>query len=329
MVMKSSAAPAANSGTAAALSLRVARRAEVADGVVSLTLTRPDGGRLPDWTPGAHVDLVLPGGFTRQYSLCGDRWDAHSYRVAVLREPGGRGGSAFVHEHVREGDLLGLGGPRNNFALAPAREYHFVAGGIGITPLIPMITQAELLGVPWRLLYGGRTRSSMAFAGELARAHGDRVRLLPEDECGRPDLADWLPGPAPGAKVYACGPGGLLDAVRGACDRWPPGQVRTERFVAAAAADSTGGREFEVELRRSGTRLTVGRDQTLLQALAGAGTQVLSSCRQGLCGTCETTVLDGVPDHRDSILDETDRAAGDCMFVCVSRSHSERLVLDL
>ncbi|WP_223839120.1 PDR/VanB family oxidoreductase [Nocardiopsis deserti] len=249
--------------------------------------------------------------------------------MAVLREADGRGGSAFVHDHVHEGDLVGLGGPRNNFPLAPAEEYRFVAGGIGITPLVPMITQADMLGIPWRLLYGGRTRSSMAFADELARAHGGRVTVVPEDQNGRPDLAGWLPDPSPGTKVYACGPAGLLAAVRGACADWPPGRVRTERFVAAAEPLCAGGRGFEVELRRSGTTLTVGPDQPLLQALAEVGVHVLSSCRQGLCGTCETPVLDGVPDHRDSILDEADRAAGDCMFVCVSRARSERLVLDL
>ncbi|MFD3688711.1 PDR/VanB family oxidoreductase [Nocardiopsis sp. NPDC058631] len=329
MAMKPSTAAPANSGTAAAMPLRVSRKAAEADGVVTLTLTRADGGRLPDWAPGAHVDLVLPHGPTRQYSLCGDRWDARSYRVAVLREPAGRGGSSFVHDHLREGDLVGLGGPRNNFPLAPAREYHFVAGGIGITPLLPMITQADRLGVPWRLLYGGRTRSSMAFADELSRSHGDRVSVVPEDEYGRPDLRGWLPEPSPEAKVYACGPAGLLTGVRDTCARWPAGRVRTERFVAAAGANGAGGRGFDVELRRSGTTLTVGPDKSLLQVLAEAGVPVLSSCRQGLCGTCEVAVLDGLPEHRDSILDEADRAAGDCMFACVSRSRSERLVLDL
>ncbi|OKI15941.1 ferredoxin [Nocardiopsis sp. TSRI0078] len=310
------------------MSLRVVGRTEVADGVVALTLARPDGGRLPDWTPGAHVDLVLPSGLTRQYSLCGDRWDARTYRVAVLREADGRGGSSYIHDHLREGDPVGLGGPRNNFPLAPAQEYHFVAGGIGITPLLPMIVQVDMLGVPWRLLYGGRTRASMAFLDELSKAHGDRVLAVPEDEHGRPDLERWLPEPSPGAKVYSCGPAGLLDAVRRVCADWPDGRVRTERFVAAETAGE-GGRPFEVELRRSGTTLAVGTEQNLLQVLGEAGVHVLSSCRQGLCGTCETAVLDGVPDHRDSILDEADRAAGDCMFVCVSRARSQRLVLDL
>ncbi|GAB2817063.1 PDR/VanB family oxidoreductase [Actinocorallia aurea] len=311
----------------AALDLQVTAKRRVADGVVALTLRRPDGGRLPDWSPGAHVDLVLPGGTTRQYSLCGDRWDAHAYRIGVLREPAGRGGSAYVHDELAEGDRVGIGGPRNNFRLAPAGRYLFVAGGIGITPLLPMIVQAELQDVPWTLHYGGRTRTSMAFLDELA-VHGDKVHAVPQDESGPLDLDAALSGLPEDAKVYCCGPAGLLDAVAARCAALPPGRLRTERFVAserAAAADDA----FHVELRRTGRGLTVQRGQTLLDALGAAGVNVLSSCRQGLCGTCETTVLDGVPDHRDSLLDDADRAAGDCMLVCVSRAASARLVLDL
>ncbi|GLY88838.1 PDR/VanB family oxidoreductase [Actinoallomurus iriomotensis] len=311
-----------------AAELLVAGKTPVSDGVVTLTLTRPDGGRLPDWAPGAHLDLVLPNGLTRQYSLCGDRWDARSYRIGVLREPAGRGGSAFVHDELEIGDVVGLGGPRNNFRLVPAERYLFVAGGIGITPLLPMIAQAEMLGTAWRLLYGGRTRSSMAFLDELG-AYGDKVTLRPQDEHGLLDLDAWLPASPGGTRVYCCGPGALLDAVERRCAGWPPGRLRTERFVAPAQDGTTAGTSFEVELRRSGRTLTVTRDQSLLRALGDAGVPVLSSCRQGLCGTCETTVLDGVPDHRDSLLDETERAAGDCMFVCVSRSSGPRLVLDL
>ena len=311
-----------------AVELRVTGKEPVADGVVALTLARPDGGRLPDWTPGSHVDLVMPGGLTRQYSLCGDRWDARSYRVGVLRERDGRGGSAYVHDELCAGDPVGIGGPRNNFRLVPAERYLFIAGGIGITPLLPMIVQAEMLGVEWRLLYGGRTRSSMAFLDEL-RPYGDKVALVPEDQHGLLDLPAWLPDPATGTKVYCCGPAGLLDAVERRCTGWPAGLLRTERFVAATPEAGTVDGAFEVELHRSGRTLRVGRTQTLLQALGDAGVPVLSSCRQGLCGTCETTVLDGVPDHRDSLLDDAERAAGDCMFVCVSRAGSERLVLDL
>jgi ferredoxin-NADP reductase len=296
---------------------------------VALTLEHPAGRRLPDWTPGAHLDLVLPGGLTRQYSLCGDRWDAFSYRVAVLREPDSRGGSAYVHGELAEGDLVAIGGPRNNFALAPSERYLFVAGGIGITPLLPMIHQAELLGADWRLLYGGRTRRSMAFTGELAR-HGDRVTLAPQDEHGLLDLERWLPEqPGPDLKVYCCGPAGLLEAVERRCAGWPAGRLRTERFAAADLGAPARNEPFEVELRRSGVSVTVTPGQSVLEAINRAGIGVLSSCRQGLCGTCETGVLEGEPDHRDALLDDAERAAADCMIVCVSRARSDRLVLDL
>lgn len=299
-----------------------------ADGVRELSLARPDRARLPDWTPGAHIDLVLPNGLTRQYSLCGDRWDAHTYRVAVLREPDGRGGSAYVHDDLAVGDLLGVGGPRNNFPLVPSAEYLFIAGGIGITPLLPMIRQAELLGIEWNLLYGGRRRASMAFLDELA-AYGDRVHLVPEDESGRPDLPAWLGEPKTDVRVYCCGPGPLLAAVEAACAHWPKYALRTERFVAAEQPSPARGEPFEVELRRSGKTIEVTPDVTMLQAIRGAGVDVLTSCEQGTCGTCETVVLEGIPDHRDSLLSEHEREAADCMYVCVSRSRADRLVLDL
>ncbi|WP_433472526.1 PDR/VanB family oxidoreductase [Spirillospora sp. CA-142024] len=313
----------------AAVELRVAAKTPMADGVVTLTLDHPDGRRLPDWTPGAHIDLVLPNGMTRQYSLCGDRWDARTYRVGVLREREGRGGSAFVHDELREGDRVSIGGPRNNFRLVPSERYLFIAGGIGITPLLPMVRQAEMLGTEWRLLYGGRSRTSMAFLDEL-EAYGDNVTVVPQDEEGLLDLPAWLDGADSGTKVYCCGPAPLLEAVETRCSAWPQGLLRTERFVArdfGAVRDEP----FELRLERSGVSLTVRPGQSVLDAVGGAGVGVgvLSSCRQGLCGTCETSVLAGEPDHRDSILDDGEREAGDCMFVCVSRSRSDRLVLDL
>ncbi|QKG20252.1 PDR/VanB family oxidoreductase [Actinomadura verrucosospora] len=310
-----------------AIELRVVAKDRPADGVVTLALARPNGGRLPDWAPGAHVDLVLPNGLTRQYSLCGDRWDARTYRVGVLREPAGRGGSAFVHDELAVGDAVGIGGPRNNFRLVPSERYLFVAGGIGITPLLPMVRQAEMLGADWRLLYGGRSRTSMAFLDEL-EPYGDRVTVVPQDEQGLLDLGTWLSGEDPDTKVYCCGPAPLLEAVEERCAGWRRGLLRTERFV---ARDNGAVRDepFELELRRSGVTVAVSPGRSVLDAAGAAGANVLSSCRQGLCGTCETAVLDGVPDHRDSILDDDEREAGDCMFVCVSRSRSERLVLDL
>ena len=304
----------------------VEQRRTVADGVVELTLARPGGGRLPDWAPGAHVDLVLPDGTVRQYSLCGDRWDPLRYRVAVQHEPDGRGGSRILHEGVRVGDVLGLGGPRNTFRLAPAAEYLFVAGGIGITPLLPMLHQAELLGLPWRLLYLGRSRARMAYLDELA-AYGERVTVHAGDEAGRVVLDGWRPAD-PAVRVWACGPARLLDAVA-AWGAAPGGFApRIERFTAAPDAGATAT-SFDAVAARSGVRVTVEPHESLATALARGGVRVVTSCAQGVCGTCETDVLEGDPDHRDSLLDDEERRAGHCLFPCVSRSRSDVLVLDL
>lgn len=308
--------------------LEVLNKTVVADDVVTLTLAHPEGARLRDWAPGAHIDLVLPSGMVRQYSLCGDRWDPFTYTVGVLRESAGRGGSAYVHDELRPGHRVGVGGPRNNFPLAPAERYLFVAGGIGITPILPMVSQAALLGADWQLLYGGRRRSSMAFLDRLGR-YGGRVQVIPQDVAGLLDLPAYLGEPRPDTKVYCCGPAPLLAAVERACARWPPHSLRTERFVARETGAPARVGTFEVELARAGKTVPVEPGISVLEAVAAVGVEVLSSCRQGTCGTCETTVLAGRPDHRDSILDDDDRAANDCMFVCVSRSLDDRLVLDL
>jgi ferredoxin-NADP reductase len=308
--------------------LRVTAKQRQADGVLTLDLAAPSGGRVRDWTPGSHIDLVLPNGLTRQYSLCGDRWDPFTYRVGVLMEPESRGGSSYVHDHLQVGDLVGVGGPRNNFALVPSEQYLFVAGGIGITPILPMVHQAEMLGADWRLLYGGRRRGSMAFLGELER-YGDRVVVRPEDEYGRLDLAGFLGEPREGVRIYSCGPGPLLAAMERTCVDWPPYTLRTERFVAEEAGAPARTAPFEVELARSRRTVTVTPDVTVLEALNEIGVEVLSSCRRGVCGTCETTVLAGRPDHRDALLDDDERDVNDCMYICVSRSRDERLVLDL
>jgi ferredoxin-NADP reductase len=308
--------------------LRVTGKKRVAGDVLTLELASPQGLRLRDWSPGSHIDLVLPNGMTRQYSLCGDRWDPFTYRVGVLREQSGRGGSAFVHDELDVGDQVGVGGPRNNFAMVPSEQYLFVAGGIGITPLLPMVAQAELLGVDWRLLYGGRTRTSMAFLDELS-TYGDRVQVVPQDEFGLLDLPAFLGSPRPGVAIYSCGPAPLLAAMEAACAGWPAHTLRTERFVGEELGGPVRTAPFEVELARTGAIVTVTPSTTVLEAVAMAGVDVLSSCRQGICGTCETTVLEGVPDHRDALLDDAERLANDCMFICVSRARSDRLVLDL
>jgi ferredoxin-NADP reductase len=310
------------------VTLKVQAKTPQTEDVVAVTLVDPQGRRLPDWAPGSHIDLVLSNGLTRQYSLCGDRWDAYSYRIGVLREPASRGGSAFVHQDLEPGHLVGVSAPRNNFPLVPSPRYRFVAGGIGITPILPMIHQADLVGADWQLLYGGRRRASMAFLDELA-GYGDRVRIHPQDELGLLPLAEYLGEPGEEVKVYCCGPGPLLNAIDAVCAHWPHYALRTERFVAAAHGPAVHEGPFEVELVRSGVTVTVAPQVSVLDAVHAAGIEVLASCRQGVCGTCETTVLAGLPDHRDSLLDDDDRAAGDCMYPCVSRSCTDRLVLDL
>jgi ferredoxin-NADP reductase len=310
------------------LDLVVARRETVAADVVALTLGDPAGGALPGWTPGAHIDLVLDETLTRQYSLCGPLRDRGSFRIAVLRAADG-GGSQFVHDVLKEGSRVRARGPRNHFALIEAPRYVFIAGGIGITPLLPMIESADRRGVPWTLDYGGRQRASMAFLDELAR-HGDRVRPWPEDEFGLLDLPAVLGEPRPDTLVYCCGPEPLLAAVEAQCATWLPGALHTERFTPKPVEPAVGGdTAFELVLQRSGITATVAGDQTVLDVVEENGLSVLSSCRVGTCGTCEQEVVSGEIDHRDSVLTEEDREAGEYMMICVSRCRSERLVLDL
>ncbi|MFF4394751.1 PDR/VanB family oxidoreductase [Streptomyces sp. NPDC001480] len=295
-----------------------------ADGVLALTLRHPLGEELPAWEPGAHVDVLLGPDLERQYSLCGDPADRAVWRIAVLREPDGRGGSAYVHEQVRPGGKVRVRGPRNHFPLQPAARYRFVAGGIGITPILPMLAAAEAAGAEWTLLYGGRARGSMAFTGELAR-YGDRVTIAPQDETGLLDLGPVLDGLPDGTLVYCCGPGPLLDAVE---ERCPAGVLRVERFQPKEQPAGDGA-EFEVELARSGRTLTVPAGVSVLDTVRAAGVEVLYSCTEGTCGTCETDVLEGTPDHRDSVLGDDERASGETMMICVSRCRGARLVLDL
>jgi ferredoxin-NADP reductase len=304
--------------------LVVDRRDPAADGVLALTLRHPLGEQLPPWEPGAHIDVVLGPGLERQYSLCGDPSDRTSWRIAVLREPAGRGGSAHVHGQLRQGDKVRVRGPRNHFALRPAPRYRFIAGGIGITPILPMLAAAEAAGAEWTLLYGGRSRESMAFTEELSR-YGDRVTVAPQDESGLLDLASVLDGVPEGTLVYCCGPGPLLDAVEARC---PAGLLHVERFAPKEqlAGENT---EFEVELAQTGTTVTVPADVSVLDAVRASGVEVLFSCTEGTCGTCETDVLDGTPDHRDSVLTDEEREAGETMMICVSRCRGKKLVLDL
>ncbi|MGK9464944.1 PDR/VanB family oxidoreductase (plasmid) [Streptomyces sp. G6] len=304
-----------------------------ADGVVAVELAAADGARLPAWEPGAHVDLVLPSGLIRQYSLCGDPADRETYRVGVLHVPDGRGGSAEVHS-LRAGQQIAINGPRNKFPLVLANHYLFVAGGIGITPLLPMVRAVAAAGREWRLVYGGRSRATMAFTGEVLDLGGDRVRLVPEDTDGLPDLAAILADTPPAAAVYGCGPEPLLAALEKTITDFPDLHLHTERFAAprpnppkSGAPDRTG--EFEVELRRTGRVLRVPTDRSLLEVIREAVPDAPSSCEEGFCGNCELRVLDGIPDHRDTVLSADERDRRDVIYPCVSRARSPILSVEL
>ncbi len=306
-----------------------------ADGVVSVRLERVDGQPLPAWQPGAHVDLVLPVGITRQYSLIDSPADFSSYRIAVLQQRSSRGGSEYVHVFLRPGQRVRVGAPRNHFALDPADAYRFIGGGIGITPLLSMARAAHAAGTAdWTLHYGGRSLRSMAYRRELRAAYGDHVELWPQDLRGPLPLGELLERPRDAddrrTLVYCCGPEPLIEAVRATAERngWPEEDVRFERF-APTVHEHAPDRAFEVEARRSGKTVQVEQDESLLDGLLRAGIGVSSSCRSGVCGACETRVIEGAVEHRDDILSAAQREAGESMMVCVSRARGDRLVLDV
>jgi ferredoxin-NADP reductase len=312
--------------------LVVRRRSTPAEGVVVLDLAHPENEDLPRWGPGAHIDLILGDGLTRQYSLCGDPRDSGTWRVGVLLESNSRGGSRYVHQSLNEGGTVRVRGPRNHFPLVDAQHYRFIAGGIGITPILAMVEAAERAGTDWTLLYGGRTRTSMAFAEELAERYPERVTVWPQDERGLLDLESLLKDPGDNTLVYCCGPEALLGAVEQQCAHWPTGVLHIERFAPKAPTAEEAAealQQFDVVCQRSGVTFEVTPDESILEVLEAAEIPILGSCYEGVCGTCEARVLSGTPDHRDSVLSEAERAAGEVMMVCVSRSRTERLVLDL
>ncbi|WP_285029996.1 PDR/VanB family oxidoreductase [Mycolicibacterium sp. lyk4-40-TYG-92] len=313
--------------------LVVQRREMAAEGVVTLELTDPGGGELPSWEPGAHIDLLLDEGLVRQYSLCGETRNAGVWQVGVLLDPNTRGGSRHVHQHLHEGSRIRVRGPRNHFPLVDSPKYLFIAGGIGITPMKAMAESADRAGIEWTLLYLGRSRATMAFQRELSDTFGDRVTVWSDEERGGFfDLAAALAEPAEDTLIYSCGPEPLLAAIEKNCVHWPVGSLHVERFAArapsaetlAAALDS-----YQVVCQRSGITVEVSDGVPMLDALEDAGIAIMSSCGEGVCGTCRATVLEGAPDHRDSLLTEAERASGNIILPCVSHSRSEKLVLDL
>lgn len=310
--------------------LTVERVEPAARDVVEVTLASPGGEPLPSWSPGAHVELEL-GELSRQYSLCGDPGDRTRYRIAVLRDPAGRGGSRYVHDELRTGMSVAVRGPRNHFRLdTDARHHVFVAGGIGITPILAMADAVRADGGSYELHYCGRSADAMALLDRVRRDHGPRLHEHVSDAGTRLDVGALLAEPADGTRVYACGPQRLLAALDAASEHWPDDVLRVEHFTTATQElDPALEHGFDVTLADSGLTVRVAPDQTVLAALRAANIDVPSDCEEGLCGTCEAPVLDGGVDHRDVVLTRTERSAGTRMMTCCSRACGQALTLGL
>ncbi len=316
------------------IQVRVAARAQAADDIVRLDLVAIDGDTLPPFSAGAHVDLLLENGLTRQYSLCNDPAEHGRYQIAVLREAASRGGSAYVHDKLTEGARLSISPPRNLFALDETARLHLLfAGGIGITPILAMARRLITLDHPFALHYCARDRSRAAFLDELSadQALAERTQLSFDAEPEtRLDLDSALADPYPDRRLYVCGPGGFMShVIDGALARgWREAQIRREHF---AAPQTAGGENqaFDLVIASTGQIVPVAADQTAAQALEAAGVFVPVSCEQGVCGACLTRVLDGAPDHRDAFQTDPEKAAGDQFTPCCSRALTPRLVLDL
>jgi ferredoxin-NADP reductase len=319
--------------------LRVVDRQTVAhdENVVALTFAAADGKPLPRWHPGAHIDLRLPSGRLRQYSMCGDPEESDAYRIAVRRIPDGGGGSIEVHDVLDVGATATTHGPRNAFPLtvpgygSPTRRFRFIAGGIGITPILPMLTLAQRLGVEWSMVYAGRTRDSLPFLDEIAQlgSAADRVRIHTDDVDGLPTARGLLGDCHDGTAVYACGPAAMLTSIRSELAGRDKVELHFERFAAPPVVDGT---EFAVTVASTGQQIRVAADETLLAALKRSHVDAPYSCQQGFCGTCRTRVLDvagGAVDHRDALLTAPEHE-NQMMLICISRAtEGSSLTLDL
>jgi ferredoxin-NADP reductase len=314
------------------LKLRLVDKTLISDDVATLNFASADGSELPRWEPGAHLELRLHSGLRRQYSLCGELRSRDTYTVCVLRQHGGRGGSVEIHDRLDAGDEIDSSAPRNHFPLVPAADYVLLAGGIGITPIKAMIAQLHERGVSWRLIYGGRSLSSMAFAQELGAAYPANVTVLPEDEYGQPDLRRIVATLTPDSRLYCCGPAPMLAAASQACVAAGVGdRLHLERFVPAnvVRTDAHYDSAFEVVLEQSGVTVTVSANQSILEAVRAARQDIDSSCEEGHCGSCETRVLGGQPEHRGSLMTPEEHDREGTMLVCVGRARTAQLVLDL
>ncbi|MCK1624225.1 oxidoreductase [Bradyrhizobium sp. 147] len=311
--------------------LRVKRIGYEAETINSYELVLPAGGDLAPFTAGSHIDLHLKNGMIRSYSLVNDQSERHRYVIAVNKDAAGRGGSSFVHDTLKAGDIVAVSLPRNNFALhEDAESSLLIAGGVGITPLVSMIQRLQALGRPWKLSYAARTRRAAAFLGELG-AIGSDAQLhfhFDDEHGGRPlDLAAIVGNTPASAHLYCCGPVPMLEAFEKVTAGRPAGHVHIEYFQAKQAPAVDGG--FEVRLARSNRTIAVEPGKTILNAVIDAGVMANYACSEGVCGTCETRVIEGIPDHRDLFLSPEERAANKTIMICCSGSKSGTLVLDL
>ena len=313
--------------------LRVRSVSYAAKDVIILEFVDPAGRDLPAWEPGSHLEIVLPSGLIRHYSLCGPADERGAYQVAVLRVADGRGGSAELHDTGLVGRELTVRGPRNRFHLVDdAPAYVLIAGGIGVTPLVSMARALAATGRPFRFVYGARSRDAFAFVEELRELAGPQLELVDEQAQGRPDIAGIVAQARDGAAIYCCGPEGLIRVVEVAVEA-ERGRVtlHVERFAASGEGEAVreGDSAFELVLQRSGKTITVPGDRTALDMVHELIPDHPYSCLEGECGSCEVAVLEGEVEHRDQVLSEDERAANTSMMLCVSRARSARLVIDL
>ncbi|MDB5937667.1 MAG: ferredoxin, partial [Polaromonas sp.] len=316
------------------IAVRVARKQQEALDICSFELVAEDGAPLPAFSAGSHVDVHLPGGLTRPYSLCNPPGESHRYLIGVLRDPSSRGGSQAMHDQVQEGQQLQISAPANHFALAhDAKRHLLLAGGIGITPILCMAERLANTGADFEMHYCTRSLDRTAFHQRIAASNfAPKVQFHFDDGAAgqKLDIPALLNGPAGGVHLYVCGPKGFMDAVLNTAraQGWPEDRLHYEFFAGAVTASSTDA-SFEVQIASSGQIVVVPRDKTVVQALAEAGVEVQMSCEQGVCGTCLTRVIEGIPDHKDLYLTPEEQAANDQFTPCCSRSRSPRLVLDL
>ncbi|MSP83879.1 MAG: oxidoreductase [Alphaproteobacteria bacterium] len=314
------------------LTVRVRAVEPVADIVNTYELVDPDRRPLPPFTAGAHVDVHVPGGPIRQYSLCNDPRDHDRYVVAVQREDAGRGGSKLLHAEIQPGKTLTISFPRNNFPLFETAKSHlFIAGGIGITPIMAMMMRLRALGADFHLHYCSRVPERTAFLKRLGAEFAGKVTF--HFDGGDPsrglDVKGLLKEIRPGTHLYCCGPGGLMKAVKNASDHWPPGTVHFEYFSVDATAPKGGNTAFEVEIASSGKIYAVPADKSIMQVLRDNGHGIDSSCEEGICGTCATPVKSGDIDHRDMVLSDEEKKSNRWMMVCCSRAKVGKIVLDI